>query len=495
MADAEANWLAHDAPSVSLPDLGRMLRDYRSERSLTQASLAAQLGVDQTYVSKIERGHRPVRDVGFLLRVCKVLDIPPGQVGLSSDLASVISHGKRGELGPGGDHDPVTVSQERWRAGRRYLNQHRAELANLAAGLYPREERLDPAPLIAPSQWLPDEPVRLEDIHLEWAGAPVPVAVDGSEPESQQVRPLRVPGRQYDRYTSAVRYLEPPRLFENRPSYRLLNVGWSRARGSMRFGLANYFDKLDLSEAVGHELALARMKRAGGKSTVDAIDWAELPFRSLIGDAFNHQRRALIPAITTLTLRRRRTHGTASFLLHWRDPAKVATASGLYDVIPAGEFQPSSMAPWDRVNDFDLWRNIVRELSEELLGTPEHDGSRSTPIDYEGWDLYRALQSARTQGKVSVYCLGAALDALTLATTIMTVLVIDDDVFDDVFCDVVRVNAEGITVSAGGGQTVGDGIAFTDANVQRLLGREPMAPPGAGCLARAWRYRVMLLTS
>ena len=46
-------------------------------------------------------------------------------------------------------------------------------------------------------------------------------------------------------------------------------------------------------------------------------------------------------------------------------------------MIPAGEFQPASVALWDRRNDFDLWRNIVREYSEELLGTPEHDGTRS----------------------------------------------------------------------------------------------------------------------
>ena len=104
-----------------------------------------------------------------------------------------------------------------------------------------------------------------------------------------------------------------------------------------------------------------------------------LPFRDLVADPFDPQRRAVIPAITTLTIRLRRYPAEPSFLLHWRDPAKVATAGGLYDVVPAGEFQPSSVALWDRRNDFDLWRNIVREYSEELLGMPEHDGSRSRP--------------------------------------------------------------------------------------------------------------------
>ena len=60
-----------------------------------------------------------------------------------------------------------------------------------------------------------------------------------------------------------------------------------------------------------------------------------LPFRDLVSDPFDAQRRAVIPAITTLTIRLRRYPAEPSFLLHWRDPAKVATAGGLYDVVPA----------------------------------------------------------------------------------------------------------------------------------------------------------------
>jgi len=47
------------------------------------------------------------------------------------------------------------------------------------------------------------------------------------------------------------------------------------------------------------------------------------------------------------------------------------------------------MKLWISVNDLGLWRNIVREYSEELLGTPEHDGTRSQPIDYANWPLYQ----------------------------------------------------------------------------------------------------------
>jgi hypothetical protein len=91
----------------------------------------------------------------------------------------------------------------------------------------------------------------------------------------------------------------------------------------MRFGLGTYFDKLDISEAIGHEIAEARSRRAG------EITGRDLPFRSLVGDPFDFRRRAVLPAVTTLTLRRAKAG--ASFLLHWRDPRKVAMAAGISD--------------------------------------------------------------------------------------------------------------------------------------------------------------------
>jgi len=78
------------------------------------------------------------------------------------------------------------------------------------------------------------------------------------------------------------------------------------------------------------------------RSTDGKVTPRDLPFRSLIGDPFDFQRRAVLPAITTLALRRRRSNGTASFLLHWRDPAKVATAAGLRDCMTSSRPASSS---------------------------------------------------------------------------------------------------------------------------------------------------------
>jgi transcriptional regulator with XRE-family HTH domain len=499
MPDSPSPWLwpQSDSEPAALRRLGEVLREYREANHLSQAALGALLQVDQTYISLIERGRREIRDIGFLLQIARVLGIPPADVGLSNELMTESAgqgHRQRQDHPhpPGGSsrrlagpQESVLSDQSDWRAVRRYLNHHRGALAGLAAGLYPASQRIRRTTLIAPPSWLPPEPVDLADITMTWVPDAPAAKVTGAEPETRKLRPLRVPGRQFDRYTSAIRYLDPPSLFENRPSYRLLSLAWAGRVGAMRFSLATYFDKLDVSEAIGHEMAELRSR----KDT--QITSRDLPFRSLIDDPFDCHRRAMLPAITTLTLRRGR--GGESFLLHWRDPRKVATAAGVYDVIPAGEFQPSSIAPHDLVNDFDIWRNIVREFSEELLGTPEHDGTRSSPIDYDGWPLYRDLGRARAEGKVSAVCLGAGVDALTLAATILTVVIIDAEVFDELLADAVQVNAEGLTLFGEDGDSSGTGIEFSERNVTRLLENEPMASPGAACLALAWRNRIALL--
>jgi hypothetical protein len=202
-----------------------------------------------------------------------------------------------------------------------------------------------------------------------------------------------------------------------------------------------------------------------------------------------------MPAIETLTLRRNRKRGEATFLLHWRDPAKVATAAGIYGLIPAREFQPSTIATHDRENDFSLWRSMVREYSEELLGEPERDGGSGEVLDYDDWPLYRSLEQARADGRVTPYCLGTGIDTLTLTPTILTVTVFDDDIFDELFGNTVDINAEGRLVSAAGSTSVTDGIPFDDESVTRLLNDEPMASPGACILRLAHSFRTIILTS
>jgi transcriptional regulator with XRE-family HTH domain len=470
-------WLRRKDPGAAPhDDAGAVLRAWRTAAGHSQAVLAAMLDMTQQNLSQIESGRSPSMEQRR--RIVEVLGLTPEDLGLASHPV-VTKEGAR----------DVAQSHVRWRGERRWLNHHRSDLARLAVELYPDDWRVPLTPLVAAPDWSVREPIPLHSLALELDEEPHAVAVSGTEPETLAVRPLRAGSSHFERYTAAVKQLEPPRLFESRPSYRLLNV--SLVERKLRFGMATYFDKLDVSEALGHEMAIACIGRQRGEAMNAAALRGHLPFRDLIGNPFAPERRAIVPAIATLTIRLRRHPQPPTFLLHWRDPARVATAGGTYDVIPAGEFQPSSVAMWDRRTDFDLWRNIVREYAEELLGEPEHDGTRSTPIDYGGWPLYRKLDQALVQGTASAHLLGLGLDALTLAAAMLTVVVIDDDVFDRTFGDAVQYNDEGEIVSVGHNRSA-EGIPFTRESVERLLATEPMASPGAACLALAWQHRSSL---
>jgi transcriptional regulator with XRE-family HTH domain len=459
---------------------GQLLRAWRLRCGQSQTDTAAALGVTQQYLSQLETGRGAV-PLELRRRVVRELGVPAEELGLASDA-------QRPGAPPARDPE-VVASQLAWRQERRWMNRNRSDLAQLAAGLYPSDWHVPRSGLIAEPRWRLDQPLDLDDLSLHLDEKPRQLLIDGTEPQSEPARPLRTETERFRAYTAAVQQLDRPSLFESRPSYRLVDVTLGSRR--LSFGLANYFDKLDISEAVGHELAALTLPLKSIPARVGRTP-GPVPFRDLIGDPFNLSRRAVIPAISTLTIRLRRYPAEPSFILHWRDPRKVATAAGVYDVIPAGEFQPSSVNPWDRHSDFDLWRNIVREYSEEFLGTPEHDGTRSQPIDYDGWPFYQQLQEARRKGMLQVFLLGMGLDALTLAATILTVVVIDDDEFRSVFGNATALNEEGEIMNPDGGPPL-DGVPFTGAAVHRLLSTEPMASPGAACVSLAWQHRRDLL--
>src|SRR5262249_43334065 len=257
-------------------------------------------------------------------------------------------------------------SAESWRAVRAVLTANRHELGRVAARLYPEVPRAGGADLLCREEWVPAEPVNLDELALSWDGDPA--NRDGVRPEryaeaSRGVRPQRAAGERYASSTDAVAALDRPALFENRPCYRLLDARLTAPAG-LRLGETSYFEGIDLGHAVAHELAAA-WERSG-----DAVSMADLPLRALAGDPCARPRRQSLIAVTTLTLRRDAA-GSASFVLHWRDPAKVNHGGGLYQVMPVGLFQPVTSAAAARRHDLSLWKSMAREFSEEFLGTSE----------------------------------------------------------------------------------------------------------------------------
>jgi hypothetical protein len=378
---------------------------------------------------------------------------------------------------------PAADTPGHWLAVRRVLNAHRYELADLAGRRYPAAFRVAETPLLSRQEWIPDRPLELDEVELSWAGHGPAPAVDGTEPESAQVRPVSATGKRYPAYADALGAIDPPALFENRPCYRLLAADLADGTSSMSLGRARYFDSVSIGEAIAHELAQAWIADPA------AVPASRLPLRELAGDPCDLSRRIAVPAITTLTLRRDKT-GEASFLLHWRDPAKVTHAGGMYQVMPVGIFQPAGDTTESERSDLSLWRCIVREFSEELLGTPEDYQALGTPPDYTRWAFYQSLTDARQAGKLNVACLGVGVDPLTFAVDILTAAVFDGDLFDAAFGGLVMANAEG-QVIRGPDAT---GIPFAEAAVDQFAdGSRPMQAAGAAVLRLVWKHRAALL--
>jgi hypothetical protein len=270
-----------------------------------------------------------------------------------------------------------------------------------------------------------------------------------------------------------VENLARPTTFENRGTYRLIEANLAGSDPRLVFTRGRYFDALNVGGPAAYEYAAARLGSHPGRK-----------LRETVGDPCDLAARSGTMAICTLTLRHDRVAGTASFPLHWRDPARVAHAGGMYQVIPVGIFQPSGEAPWNERNDFDLWRGMLREFAEELGGADEDHGSEAAPIDYGRWPLAAAMTAARNDGRIRAYCLGLGADPLTFALDLLTVVVIDAPLYDDLFGDLADGNAEGVVLKP---------RPFDEPTVTELTARYPVQAAGAALLKLAVRQAGVLL--
>jgi hypothetical protein len=364
---------------------------------------------------------------------------------------------------------PVTPSEQQWLRVHVYLNRERHPLAVRAVAQYPPGLRLAGTPLIAPAAWRLPAPVPLDALRLEFR----PDAPGPDLPDLAALAPAALPehaGGRYRRYSEVVAALAAPAVFENRPAYRLLEAGLDgredtagEAAPRLAFGRCRFFDGIDAGGAAAHEYA------AGGGA-----------FRAVLGGPAGLARRAATLAVSALTLRHDRQAGTASFPLHYRDPALVSHAGGLYQVIPVGVFQPSGEAPWNETNDFGLWRGLLREYAEELQGADEDHGSEQAPIDYDRWPLARGL----ADGRVRAWCLGLGADPLTFAVDLLAAVVIDAPLYDELFGAATEANAEGRVLQP---------VPFGPQEVADLLAQAPLQAAAEALLTLALTHRDILL--
>ena len=356
---------------------------------------------------------------------------------------------------------------------------------------------LDPhVPLLARPGWLPDGPLPLSRVALAWEK---PEASEEEmraffEPARQMTRAYWKPyGEAYDTYHELISHIERPatRLFFNGSSYRLLDilvrnsgVGATDADVILTFTAGRYFDALDTTDVLGYETAMLMVTATGGSGSP-----MNGPYRRWLGAPFDLHRRCAIPGVCTLTIRR--GCPAARFILHERDPEKVALSQGVAHVTPAGEFQPRNLSIVADASDLNLWDSISREYAEEFLGV-QHD--QGQPLDEHDDQLTRdmraALDDARRSGRLTLSYLGVGLDPLTWKPEILTTAVFDGDTFDAIFGDIVLENDEGRLIFADYNNA--RGIPFTEDDI-RYWAHGRMLAAGEACLYLAWKYRQMLM--
>jgi hypothetical protein len=385
-----------------------------------------------------------------------------------------------------------TPSEEEWLRVHAFLQRHRHELSVRAAAGYPPDSRLAGTPLIAPPAWRLPTPVPLDRIRLEFRpGAPGPYVPDLAALVPSAL-PRRLDGTRDQRYSEVIGRLARPAVFENRPTYRLVEADLAGAAGPrLAFGRGRFFDGIDAGGPAGHEFAAAVLGQTAGEAplTAEVPSAGERaagdgPFRAALGGPAGLAARSATLAVSALTLRYDRRAGTASFPLHHRDSSLVSHAGGLYQVIPVGVFQPSGEARWNEANDFSLWRGLLREYAEELLGADEDYGSERAPVDYAGWPLAAAMTAALADGRIRAWCLGLGADPLTFALDLLAVVVIDAPLYDDLFGAAVDANAEGRVLRP---------RPFDAPSVTELLAGTPLQAAAAALLTLALAHRDTVL--
>ncbi len=383
------------------------------------------------------------------------------------------------ESGRGLPHAGVaTESQRDWLRVREYLLQRRYDLGQAAAEEYPEYSgvpKVEGTSLLTRPEWLPTEPIPLDAIDLRFAPDTPFTGLTGTDPVTASVCPERPDGSRYPTYSAAMADLAAPAVFEDRLTYRLLDVDLVGPRGRLVFGRGTYFDGIDLGEAAAHEYAAFR------------LTGSDTPLRAAIGNPCDPATRPTNLAISALTIRHDLATGEATFLLHWRDPAKVGHAGGLYMIVPVGIFQASDDQPCNERNDFSLWHCLVREYAEELLGEPEDHTSGQAPTDYDTWPFAARMTDALGRGLISTHVLGMGVDPLTFATDLLTVVVFDAQFFDELFASMVDANAEGRLVSSTPRGAGHEGFPFTTDCVRRMVRHQSMQAAGTAALTLAHR--------
>jgi hypothetical protein len=383
--------------------------------------------------------------------------------------------------------------RESFREVRAWMRKSGSERKVIAAAQRTHADLLAPAPMhlfISDPAWVLPEPLALDRLTVELVEEDaVPAVPEACYEPLRRYWPLGSDDKPVARYHEAVNQFDPPKLWFNWPSYRLLGVERPADGGfRLRVGTTTYWDGFDSWSALHFEAAHQLRELNAGPGKADGVSLTG-PYRQSLGTPFSLTNRNCAIGLSVLTVYR--TRKGAFFYLQRRATGQVATMGGMAGLIPAGEFQPSSAAYAAIRSDADIWRCVMREFAEEFLGRADlHE--RGALVDYERESPFRELEQARRGGSVRPYILSIGFDPVTWKAGIRLVWIFDEDAHRKLFREMQPESSEG-SVEAASLHRVGkaplEGMPLNEETVRGYLKDPTITEAARLCIGLTWEHR------
>lgn len=357
-----------------------------------------------------------------------------------------------------------------FRNARRELIDNYQVLAHEALAVN-RHWQQSQLPTLGQTDWILPSPIPLDKVDI---------ALESEAADTRRDVALRMASYHWPRdplglpiktYAEAIEAYDKPNLWWDSDTYCLCKVSIQDSGLQLIFSLQRYFDGVNTQDVLSFEAA---------RHKVSNRDLSPV-YARLRGGPCDLVNRYATASIVTLTLIR--DADRSFFLLHYRNPKSVATGGGTYHVTPAGEFEPTNLSPNPEIAGFNLWSNVMREYAEEFLGLEEYKGGKGFITNYRLESPFRELNEAVMAGKVAPWCLGLALNPLSWKPELLTVVVFENDIFQELFPS-IDVDDEGTKMGL---------FPFDKKNVEDFLSSPKINPIAHAALATAWEMRASLL--
>ena len=325
-------------------------------------------------------------------------------------------------------------------------------------------------PAITQTAWLPAQPIPL----LEFDQTLKKQSAWHPDQPNAQLSIEATNLLQGIRYSEFLRQVAPEVRQDDNVCYRLLDVLPGHDTLQLSFGATRYRNFVDSCEVLSFELGQWCWNNPSKEARPPRPNGADLKARGPASHIFDFRNRNCAIGICTLLILKKEQN--YFFYLQEREiptlGPQIMEAPGGYHIVPSGTFQPDTPEDENHARDFSIWRNVLREIAEELLGVEEVRETIDASRDFERHPKLRQYVAGVDNGSVRPFFLGLCIHPPAAKPDLLTAVIVDTNEFDHESLAFIgnwemkrRIHEARI------------------GNLDRWVKDERMAPTGATCLA------------